>query len=866
MGKKFTHFIRNAADKAKNIFRNIFDRYNEALNVAFPKTEIKYLVIGLMVFVCLLAAYIIAYFQVGVTFSADGVQVNTSISSMIVEYWIRDVSFPFLGYLIFCILVWVALYAYLIVKAGGNTGRGFNIAKSNTYGSAREINEEKLAEVAEIVPKEQAVNTILGQMDLTEERLITTKDNPNSNGNILVIGPPGSGKSFCFVKPTICQIIRRGESAIVTDTKGECYADTVEYARLHGYKTIRLDLKNPEYSSIGWQVLSEMRCDDNRALIMAQIIINCTGSPDDIHKGAEESLLRALCLYVERSRMIPPEEKTLYSALAMLFQEPDALDMVFEDIKFDDEMRVAYDAYASFVRGSKNLRGNIVTGLANRLSILTSPPVKQLTSTPGLELAELGKTPTILYLVTSDQHETMKFLASLLYSYAFLDLVELADAQLDRKLPVPVTFLMEEFANLGEVPNIDKYLSTCRSRKINIMMIIQSLAQLRSVYGEEKAEIIMADCATHLALGYNDKSTSEYYEWRSGESTIDAQTDTHTHGESPISLGRRYTKGEGRRNLYTAHELMTLEQGEVYIVWQRTNCLKAKSFGINRHPATLNGEMTTISTEVKVKLSNKKAREFIQRKEEERVAAYREWIQQGGNPWQDYGVPAQTFGPATGTKPPAVIPYPELEEMALAYAGSDAEKQSDMLSRIQRSNPIPAITFTEEFNWKELSEDEIEDDTGYENDTDDTGNANDGACSVPDKTADIVGTGTAIKSDGRSNNAPRTDDIDALIANIRSADGPKMPTLPNVEQESENIPDSENSATDIEDENRNAAESPNTVLNESDSGTLGAESEEGQSMTGDKFNFGRPGGETPRNKRQGRDAFSGESKVIDDTE
>lgn len=668
-------------------FRNLKDRINKTLDVAFPKTEVKYTVIVLWSALMLFIAYTIAIIDMGI-WTGD-----YSIPGIAVNYWNSEVKdYPWLLWIAITLTATIVAYVYLVRMTSGSTGRGFSLSGSNVYGSAREINQQELRQVADIETKFSATNTILGQLDLTEERLITAKANPNSNGNIAIFGPPGSGKSFCFVKPTILQCIRRGESCICTDTKGELWADTVEFARRHGYVVRRVDLKDPAYSD-GWHVLKEMRNDDMRAMITAQIIMKNTGSDRDIHASAEEALLRAILLFVERHKGIPDSERTLYRAYQMLLNPEGAaaLDAAFDVIKGDPDMQSAYEAYGSFVQGSQNLRGNIITGLANRLSILSSPPVKEMTSTDDIDLTELGRRPTILYLVCSDQHETMKFMASLLYSYAFLDLVELADSQMSRKLPVPVTFLMEEFANLGEVPNITKYLSTCRSRAINIMLVVQSLAQLREVYGENNTDVMLAACATHLCIGYNDRSTAEYFEWRSGEASINVKTEQHQYGESPIMVGKNYSTGEGRRNYFTSHELMTIPQGEIYIVWQRYNCLKAKTFGVNRHPATLMGHTPTISTEVATRLDNRVAKDFIRQKEEERIAKYQAWVQDGGNPWKGYTKPApdpDLDGPSRGTDLPEIIPYPDLEKMALAYSKEVEEAKKNRKKKKKEAESV----------------------------------------------------------------------------------------------------------------------------------------------------------------------------------
>lgn len=671
-------------EKIKLKWLAVKEQVNSVLNTAFPETGRKKTFIALMVIMEIFLVYMIAVIDCGMW-------IGDCTPKGMLNAYMGDRKYPFFMTVLLCVALLVIVYVYLYRLANGNSGRGFEISDSNVYGSARDISTEEIEAVAEITTKEAATGTILCQLDKSEQKVVCAKYNPNYNGNIAVFGPPGSGKSFCFVKPFILQAIRRRESVICTDTKGELWADTVEFARRHGYICRRIDLKKPQFSD-GWDVLSELRGDDTRALTVAQIIMKNTGDEHDIHASAEQSLLKAICLYQERSRNIPPEEKTLYNAFAMLFEGVAALDTKFNAIKYDDEMRVAYEAYATFLQGSPNLRGNVVTNLANRLQTLSSPPIRELTSVPDIDLSLPGQKPCIYYVVVSDQHETMKFLASLFFSFSFLDLVDYADAQLDRKCKVPVNFLMEEFANLGEVPNIVRYLSTCRSRAINIALVVQSMGQLRKIYGEDDTEAIMSACATHVCIGFNDRTTSDYYCWRGGVATVNVHTDQHVYGESPVSnFGRSYSTGEGRREMFTAHDLMTIPPGQVFISWQRYNCLLAYTFGVNRHLATLQGQMKTISTEVTVPLRDKEARAFLRAQEEQRIMDYEAWVADGGNPWQGYENPDwKPSGKASKTKLPDIIPYYELEAIALAHSEqASAEKSTALIRELQQQTEVP---------------------------------------------------------------------------------------------------------------------------------------------------------------------------------
>lgn len=669
---------------------------------ALDAPEKRYIFYAILIAIDLLLAYLISVIHVGIWIS------DCSLSGIIAEYLSSDsTNYPFWLFLLLTVALCIAAYFLLYRSLIDPEDRNFNLSESNIYGNAREISNSELSEVADICPKDEAMGTILGQLDRTEKHLICTKPNANSNGNIAIFGSPGSGKSFCIVKPFICQAIRRGESVLVTDSKGEVWADTVELARMHGYTIRRIDLKNPEFSD-GWNVLSELRCDDMRAMIFAQTVMMNTGNTSDPHLSAEQSLLKAVCLYQERHPMIPPEEKTFYNAYRMLMSGADELDKTFRAIRYDSNLRVAYDAYMTFFSGSPNLRGNIISNLCDRLQVLSSMPIRKLTSTPDIDLTLPGKQRCIYYVVVSDQHSTMKFMSSLFFSFAFQDLVDLADKQLSRRLPVKVNFLMEEFANcIGYLPNLTQYLSTCRSRAIDIILILQSLGQLKSIYGEDDTNIILADCATHLCIGFNDQDTAELFEWRAGEATVKVKTEQHAAVDPVVRLGLPHSTGDGRRNFYTSNELMKMKTGRCFIVWQRYDCKMAYTFGINKHIEYEQGRMPTILTDTHIKLADTEARAYLRAAEEQRVMDYEAWLAAGGNPWRDYRTPEPEIkGPAANSPLPKYKPYPKLEEEALAQSAqlkeTTKEKQLKGMSEVNEVKPsdvIPAFELPEDIEW-----------------------------------------------------------------------------------------------------------------------------------------------------------------------
>ena len=648
------HKIKSIGRKLGTAAGKLYRRVKLEIEDAIPSRKLRWMLLAVITALTLLAAYLIALIQVGVWNN------TTSVMGLLELYILDGYDFPFLFFiLIVCLMVGVVFWLF---KTGADDGdRNFTYSDSDVYGSAGEISLEELQKVGEVKPIEELAGMILGQLDTTGTKVIGMNPNPVSNRNVVVFASPGQGKSFAVVKPQIVQALRRGESVVCTDTKGELRADTIELARRYGYTIRNINLKYLKYSD-GWHVLKELRFDDERALVFAQIVMRNSGNPKDPHIALEEALLKACCLYVERNPLIPPNEKNFYQVYSMIIQGPAKLDEIFEAAKFDRDLRVACDAYAPFT-GSEPLRTNVIANLTSRIQILASPVVQQLTSTDDVDLTLPGRKKCIYYVTMSDQHETMKFLASLFFTFLFLDLGDYADAQVDRRLPVPVNVILEEAANVGEIVGLTNYLSSARSRAIAITLIFQGLTQIVKTYGTEDTGTILNDCYVHACLGTMEQSTAEHFEWLSGIATVKVKTEQHDAYESPLTANYRHSTGDGRRSVFTSNEVRKTKQGSIIIAWLGYDTIRCHTFGINQHPEHKKGHMPAIP------LADTEARAYLRAKEEQRVIEYEEWENDGGYAWEGYDFPPpKCDGPSRSKPKPAVIPYPELEQMALAYS------------------------------------------------------------------------------------------------------------------------------------------------------------------------------------------------------
>ncbi|MBQ1735995.1 MAG: type IV secretory system conjugative DNA transfer family protein [Lachnospiraceae bacterium] len=531
--------------------------------------------------------------------------------------------------------------------------RNFHYSKSGVYGTAHMMTEEEMKDVALVQKVEDCNGTILGQFDKSGKTVINMRNDAKDlriNRHVLVFGASQSGKTFCYAKPFCYQAAKRRESLIITDPKGELYEDTAEYFRNKGYVIKKFDIKTPLMSD-GWDCLSEIRGDDLRASIFADVVIRNTSDGhgrggDPIFEDGPKALLKAVLLLVANSNRYggPGQKPRSFATAFELVKDAgemgeSGLDMFFNAA---DACQEARDAYRLFKNSSVNLRGNLITGLGTRLQVLANKTIKEITGQNDIDLTLPGKRPCVYYCIMSDQQGTFNFLSALFFSFLFIDLVEFADQQPNRACPVPVNFLLDEFANIGSIPDFEKKIATIRSRALNVSIICQDISQLQYRYPDTYASI-MSNCATHLCIGFNDLETQAYYEKRAGETTVKTSTEQHPAKDPLFSLGMKHSTGDGRRSILTSDELARLTPDECLIVFQAHNVVKALKFAHTQHPES---KLTRhIQSGKTPPITDIEARRRIKMLEDERVRKFDEWYANGCIP----------------SEKPEVIPLEDLE-------------------------------------------------------------------------------------------------------------------------------------------------------------------------------------------------------------
>ena len=326
----------------------------------------------------------------------------------------------------------------------------------------------------------------------------------------------GSGKSASYSKPNAFQMLG---SYVFTDPKGELYDKTAGYLRKNGYEIKVLNLVNPANSD-GYNPLLHIRSEIDVDVIANTIVKGqkTESGSDPYWDDMAEMLLKALIYYLMATR---PEEEQNLASCSELVRAANAnggsnlLTDLMNQLPYDHPARMNYK---SIEIAPEKTYGSILSSLQSKLGKFDSKEIAEVTSTDTIDFDEIGSRKTAVYVISSDTHKAYDFLLTIFFSQMIQQLYDFADKNGGR-LKTPTFFILDEFANIGQIPDFDKKISTSRSRGISFSVILQNLDQLEAVY-EKSYETIMGNCDTHVFLGSNSFKTVEYFSKALGEKTI----------------------------------------------------------------------------------------------------------------------------------------------------------------------------------------------------------------------------------------------------------------------------------------------------------------------------------------------------------
>ena len=467
--------------------------------------------------------------------------------------------------------------------------RGFKKSKLGTYGTASMMTEKEMKQVLELSTMETAEGTILGEY---KGQTVCMPKDTSLNRHIAVFGASGTMKSRAIVRNALFQALKNGESVVVTDPKGELYADTAELYRTNGYEVKVLNLVNPEHGD-SWNCMADLCGDTLMAQVLTNVIIGNTsgGKGDHFWDNGEGNLLKALVLYVDQDRERPLEEKNLPAVYQFLTNHTvGQLTAIFEKLPQEHPAKAPYNLFA---QASDTVRSGIVLGLGTRLQVLQNRAVQHITKHSDIDITAPGKHKCAYYIILSDQDATMAFLSSLYFSFLFIKMMRYADREADGKCKVPVNLILDEFNNVGRLGGAEdgsdfaRTLSTCRSRDIRVMIAVQSLGQLQNRYPNNLWAEIIGNCDIQLMLGCTDEVSAKYFSNRSGDMSVEVNstmTNRRTIAIAEIIPQYRLTEGLGRRKLLTPDEVLRLPNQQLLCIVRGCNVLILDKLDYTKHP------------------------------------------------------------------------------------------------------------------------------------------------------------------------------------------------------------------------------------------------------------------------------------------
>ena len=475
-----------------------------------------------------------------------------------------------------------AILIRLIVYTKGKNAKKYR--KGVEYGSARWGNAEDIKPYIDPV---FANNVLLTQ---TERLMMSSRPKQPKyarNKNILVIGGSGSGKTRFFVKPNLMQM---HSSYVVTDPKGTILVECGKMLKRGKYKIKVLNTINFA-KSMHYNPFAYLRSEKDILKLVNTIIANTKGdgekSGEDFWVKSERLFYCALIGYIWYEA--PEVEKNFTTLLEMInaseareddpeFQSP--VDLMFERLEEKDPEHFAVRQYKKFLLSAGKTRSSILISCGARLAPFDIRELRELMETDEMELDTIGDRKTALFVIISDTDDTFNFVVSILYTQLFNLLCDKADDVYGGRLPVHVRCLLDEFANIGQIPKFEKLIATIRSREISASIILQSQSQLKAIY-KDNADTIVGNCDTTLFLGGKEKTTLKEMSELLGKETIDSFNTSETRSNQK-SYGLNYQKLG--KELMTQDEIAVMDGGKCILQLRGVRPFFSDKFDITKHP------------------------------------------------------------------------------------------------------------------------------------------------------------------------------------------------------------------------------------------------------------------------------------------
>ena len=475
----------------------------------------------------------------------------------------------------------VALIIRLVVHEKSKNAKKYR--RNVEYGSARWGKPE---DIAPYIDPDFRNNVIL-----TQTERLTMNSRPKDpktarNKNVLVVGGSGSGKTRFFVKP---QIMQMNSSYCITDPKGSLICETGKMLQSNGYRIKVLNTINFK-KSMKYNPFSYIHSEKDILKLVTCLMQNTRGDGkggDPFWEKAEQLLYTALIGYIWLEA--PEEERNFNTLIEMInsmeVREDDenfenSVDLIFKDLRAKNPNHFAVRQYAKFKLSAGKTAKSILVSCGARLAVFDIPELREVMAYDELELDTLGDKKTALFLIMSDTDDSFNFLISMCYTQLFNLLSEKADDVYGGRLPVHVRCLIDECANIGQIPKLEKLVATIRSREISACLILQAQSQLKALY-KDNADTIIGNMDSRLFLGGSEPTTLKELSAALGKETIDIANSSENRGKE-VSHGISYQKLG--KDLASVDELAVLDGGKCILQLRGVRPFLSDKYDITKHP------------------------------------------------------------------------------------------------------------------------------------------------------------------------------------------------------------------------------------------------------------------------------------------
>ena len=455
--------------------------------------------------------------------------------------------------------------------------------KNREYGSARWGTREDIAPYIDPVFQKNVI--------LTQTERLTMNNRPRDpqtarNKNVLVVGGSGSGKTRFFIKPNLMQC---HSSYVVTDPKGSVVVECGRLLQRKGYRIKILNTINFRKSH-HYNPFAYIHSEKDILKLVSCLMANTKGegkSGDDFWQKAEVLLYTALIGFIHYE--LPPEERNFATLIEMIssmeirednedFQNN--VDLEFEELAKRKPDHLAVRQYAKYKLAAGKTAKSILISCGARLAVFDIQELRELTAYDELELDTLGDRKTALFLIMSDTDDSFNFLISMCYTQLFNLLCEKADDVYGGRLPVHVRCLIDECANIGQIPRLEKLIATIRSREISACLVLQAQSQLKAIY-KDNADTIVGNCDSMLFLGGKERTTLKELAETLGRETIDTYNTGESRGRE-VSHSLNYQKLG--KELMAVDELATMSGNKCILQLRGVRPFLSDKYDITRHP------------------------------------------------------------------------------------------------------------------------------------------------------------------------------------------------------------------------------------------------------------------------------------------